>query len=113
MRQIDIITDVPSQVMILRLENGQNLNFSVFYSYNQSGWFYNLTYGSKTINGRRIVSSINMLRAFKNILPFGLACSVTDKHEPVFIDDFLNGRAKLYTLNQDDVANVEALIGSV
>lgn len=113
MRQVDIITDEPWQVMILRLDNGQNLNFEIRYSYNQAGWFYNLKYGDVQINGRRVVNSINMLRAFRNVLPFGLACNITDKYEPVFIDDFKNGRATLYTLNEADVASIEALIGSV
>lgn len=113
MRQVEIITDEPSQNMIIRLESGRNLIFSLWYSYNQSGWFYSLTFGSVTINNRRMVSSLNMLRQFRNVLPFGMACDVVDKQDPVFIDDFFNGRAKFYTLNPDDVLRVESLIGSV
>lgn len=112
MNQINVITDNPSQTMILRLETGQSINFDLFYSYNQSGWFFNLTYGSFIINGKRIVNSPNLLREFRNILPFGLSCTVADKHEPVFIDDFKNGRAVLYTLNQSDVDQIESLIAA-
>lgn len=104
MRQINVITDKPSQTMILKLENGQSLNFSLWYSYNQSGWFYSFVYGTYKVNNKRIVNSTNMLRGIINSIPFGLACLLTDKYEPVFIEDFQNGRATLYTLNTSDVA---------
>ena len=82
----------------------------MWYSFNQQGWFYSFTYGNYTLNNRRMISSSNMIRALKNVLPFGLACLMTDRYEPVFIDDFQNGRAVLCTLNPTDVALVESLL---
>ena len=107
MLQITTITNSPYQTAIFKLENGQPLQFTLRYSYNQQGWYYNFTYGSYTVNNRRMVQSANMLRQIRNIIPFGLACLVTDLYEPVFINDFINGRATLYTLNPADVALVE------
>ncbi len=51
-----------------------------------------------------------MLRQFRNIIPFGLACVIADGFEPVYQDDFTSGRASLYLLNEADVAEVETLI---
>ena len=112
MNLINIITDDPTQTMSLKLDNGQNLSFSLWYSYNQKGWFYSFTYGTYKSTNRRMVQSLNMIRAIKNVIPFGLACLLTDKNEPVFIEDFKSGRAALYTLNQSDVTKVESLLGT-
>jgi hypothetical protein len=51
-----------------------------------------------------------MLRAFRNILPFGLACTVADGMEPVFLTDFSEGRASIYLLQAEDIDTVEAFI---
>lgn len=110
MTQVDIITSSSFQTMILKLENGQLLNFSLWYSYSQNGWFYSFTYGTYSAYNQRVVNSINMLRKIRNIVPFGLACLLTDKYEPIFIDDFKTGRAKLYTLNSEDVEEVENVL---
>lgn len=108
MLKITTITDSPYQTMILKLENGQPLQFTIWYSYSQRGWYYSFTYQSYTSNNRRMVNSANMLSQINNIIPFGLACLLTDAYEPVFISDFLSGRAILYTLNSTDVAQVES-----
>lgn len=113
MTLIDIITDSPSQKMILKLENGKALDFLLWYSFNQQGWFYSFTYGTYTVNNRRMVNSINLLRALRNVIPFGLSCILTDNYEPVFLSDFKNGRAKLYTLNSNDVVAVENILKSL
>jgi hypothetical protein len=60
-----------------------------------------------------MVNSANMLRQIRNIIPFGLACLMTDLYEPVFIEDFANGRATLYTLNSTDVALVETSLANL
>ncbi len=108
MTQVNIITDSPSQTMVIKLESGQSVNFSLWYSYNVQGWFYSFTYGTYIITNRRMVNSANMLRGIRNSIPFGLACLLTDKYEPIFIDDFKKGRAKLYALNPSDVLLFES-----
>lgn len=113
MLKITTITDSPYQTLVLKLESGQPLQFVLRYSYQQQGWYYSFTYGSYVVNNRRMVNSPNMIRQLKNIVPFGLACLMTDLYEPVFIEDFANGRATLYTLNPDDVTLVETDIANL
>lgn len=110
MLRINTITNNPSQKMNIKLENGQPLQFSLWYSYTQQGWFYTFTYGTYTSNNRRMVNSLNMIRQIRNIVPFGLACLVTDSGDPIFINDFQNARATLYTLNSTDVSLVENIL---
>ena len=108
MLKVTTITDSPYQTMILQLENGQPLQFTIQYSYTQQGWYYSFTYQGYSVNNKRIINSSTMLRQIKNIVPFGLACLLTDTYEPVFINDFSSGRATLYTLNPTDVALAES-----
>lgn len=115
MTKIDIITANPYQTMLIKLENGQNLDFTIWYSYNQQGWFYSFIYNQNgyAVNNRRMVTSINMLRGLRYVIPFGLACVSVDKYEPVFIEDFQSGRISLYTLNENDVILAEDTLVSL
>lgn len=109
MNNVDIINENPSQSLTLVLENGKNVNMKLRYCDVQRGWFYDLSYLDFNLYGRRLVTSQNMLRQFKNIIPFGLSVLTNDGYEPVFIDDFKNGRASMYTLNEEEVAYLETL----
>jgi hypothetical protein len=108
MKQITSITDDPKQTMTITLNDGSLLILTMQYIQANKGWFLSLIYGSLlTINMRRVVSSPNLLRAFRNIVPFGIACKVSDTLEPIYKTDFLNGRAKLLILDSDGVGYVE------
>jgi len=72
-----------------------------------------LVYGTFVLNNYRVVVSPNCLRAFRGVIPFGIACDTTDGYEDLFINDFSNGRASLYLLNSDDVKSVEDIIQNV
>lgn len=110
MYYVDVINDNASQIMSLVLDNGKNVNLKIRYSANQKGWFYDLSYLDFNLYGRRIVTSQNMLRQFKNFIPFGIAILTTDGYEPIFIDDFKTKRANMYVLNQEDVQTVESFL---
>ena len=110
MTWINVITDSASQSFTLNLPGGSNVAFSLWYSDGQQGWYYSLIYGNFSLNNRRIVVGANLLRAFRNLLPFGLAVTTTDGYEVITQEDFANGRASLYLLDSDDVDEVESTI---
>jgi len=110
MKQIQSITDDPKQKMTFILENGDKVIISLEFISGQKGWFLSLEYGSFKVRNRRVVTSPNMLRAFKNILPFGIACITADKQEPIYKDDFSTGRAEMFILNETDIDYVETNI---
>lgn len=112
MKIITSFTTDPFQKLALILDDGSKVDFSLQYITNQLGWYYSFTYGSFAVNNRRLVTSPNMIRAFRGFLPFGLAVTTTDGLEPIYIDDFISGRASFYLLNSEDVADVEALIAA-
>lgn len=101
------ITSEPNQNLTLIGENGENIEFNLRYMPSQESWFCSFTYEDFTINGLRVVNSPNFIRNFKNILPFGIGCTLVDKSDPYFIDDFSTGRAKLVLLTSDEVEQIE------
>ena len=111
MKQITAISEDAKQTMSIILDDGKKVDISLEYISAQKGWFISLIYGSVlTLNGYRITTSPNMLRKFRGVIPFGIACSTSDKQEPIYKDDFSTGRASLYVLNSDDVAYVEETV---
>lgn len=109
---INELTNQAKQSLNFTLSDGSVILFSMNYVDSEQGWFYSVSYLSKgfVIENRRMVMSPNMLRAFREIIPFGFMCATTDGQEPIFQNDFVNGRASFYLLNAADVVLAEEVI---
>lgn len=115
MFKINNITNRPSQNQVLVLPDGTQITFQIYYSSTQQGWFItNLVYATKnfTSQGIRITTSPNILRQFKNQIPFGLTCVTSNGQEATQIQDFQSGFATLYILSEDDVQTYERFLES-
>ena len=112
MNQVTGITDSPSQVFTLPIQDGSNAVVTLTYRPQQFGWFFDLVWNGNsstfTVKGMRLTTFPNVLRQYRNQLPFGLWCAVDGDAEPTSQADFLSGRAKLYLLSPGDVAALEA-----
>jgi hypothetical protein len=108
MKRIHGITDSEDQNMRLVLEDKSRASLTLRYLERQVGWFFDLKYGDGfVLTGVRLVSSPNVLRQWRWILPFGLAVWTKDKGEPMRKADFLNGTVELYLLEGDDLSLFE------
>lgn len=104
MNLIQQITNDPRQKQTLILPDGSSMDFVIEYKPQQLGWFIvNLTYKLFSVGNIRIVTSPNILHQFKNQIPFGIACFVTENQEPTTLQDFATGRATLFMLTADEV----------
>lgn len=111
MKKITPLSDDAKQSMSVATDDGQKVSLTLEYVQANQGWFISIGYGTTfLISKRRLVTSPNILRAFKGIIPFGIACVTTDKQEPVYKSDFASGRASLYLLTPSDVAYVEGAV---
>ena len=112
MKLLNALTDKPNQNIVVVLDDGTEVSITLRFSANQKGWFYSVTYGTFVDNNRRLVVCPNMLRQFRSILPFGLACDSNDGYEPIMVSDFATGRVSLYILTQADVQAIEDMIST-
>ncbi len=104
-------TDKPSQSTRIILDDGSVAIINLTYVDNQVGWFYSISWGSGFLSrGRRLTTSANVLRQFKDIIPFGLGVYTLADAEPTAITDLSDGTTEIYLLNSDDVAELEASI---
>lgn len=107
MKQITEITSEAKQKLTITTETNEEFDITLEYSDQQQGWFYSLSYATTEINGARLVTHPNLLRSYKNIFPFGLSIQTDDFSEPILINDFESGRARVFLLTESEVEQVE------
>ena len=107
MKQITEISQDSKQIFDIFTEDNQNFELRLEYSDQQQGWFYGITFGEFILNGARLVTGTNILRSYKNIIPFGLSVLTDDLSEPIFIDDFTTERVNIFLLTELEVEQVE------
>lgn len=97
------------QELTMILDDATRVVFTFEYRANQLGWFFGFQYGDNSYQNIRLTTSYNILRAYRNWLPFGLWCDTADTEEPMGIDDFVNGYATVYLLTKADVQAIEGI----
>lgn len=110
MKIIQGITDTPNQTIVLTLLDGSSVVLTLAYRAQQQGWFFDLTYGDFISRGNRLVSGPNVLRQYRDLIPFGLMVATVNKQEPQIQTVFADGLTSLYLLEGADVEEVEATI---
>ena len=108
MLYINKITSDPSQTLILTGIPGIQINMNLRYLPRVQQWIMDIQYGTFQVTGLSVTSSLNLLRQWNNIIPFGIACLVQDGLDPYQVTDFANQTANLYLLNSTDVAQIES-----
>lgn len=101
------LSNEPKQEVVMLLDNNIRVPFVFEYKANQVGWFFGFTYNNETYANIRLTTCYNILRAYRNWLPFGLRCDTQDGAEPMNINDFSSGYASVYFLNKDDISAIE------
>lgn len=97
--------------MNITLPDGTTVTWTLWYRPNQTGWFYDISWDGVSPawerNGNRLVTSPNILRQSRALIPFGLTVATRDNGEPVRQQDFINGYATVILLDAVDVINIE------
>jgi hypothetical protein len=110
MKEITNITSDAKQKFDIVLDDNSILELTIEFMDSQQGWKYSFTRNDFIVNDRRLVVGVNLLRTFKNIIPFGMAVSSVDNLDPSFIDDFTAERVKIFILNENDLAYLDSSI---
>lgn len=113
MNQIQQITSDAYQTQTLILPSGTPVTIVFYFMPQQYAWtIQSLTYGSFTLQGIKIVNSLNVLHQWRNQLPFGIACMSSNNRDPSQLQDFSSGACALYVLSQAEVAQVQSMLVS-
>jgi hypothetical protein len=112
MQRLKGFTDSSFQTAKLPLETNEEATIRLKFSPTQYSWYFDIEYKNLISNGNKVVLGSNLLRAFKNIIPFGLAFKSLDGVDPFKLDDFIGDdpRVKIYLLNEQDVLEVERIL---
>lgn len=110
MNLIDNLTAFSDQETNLILEDRSVAVVRFKFDANTERWRIDVTYGNHVLNGIGLCCHPNILRQWRNVIPFGLMCSTSDQTDPVRSVDFATGRVKMYLLNAEDVQFVETNI---
>ncbi len=110
MNQIDNITDQASQETQVVLDDGSVAILDLYFDGATQHWRMDITHPLLEVQGINICNFPNILRPWRNLINFGIACITTSGQDPVNVDDFTNGNAALFTLNAADVLAAETTI---
>lgn len=108
MLYINKITADPQQSLNLTGIPGQSISMTLRFMPRIQRWTMGIIYTGGSIQGIAVVTSLNLLRQFKNNIPFGIACIRVDGLDPYTINDFAFQTSNLYLLDAADVAAIEA-----
>jgi hypothetical protein len=110
MQQITNLSDEADQLTKVVLADGSVVTFELTYISAIERWAFSVVHTTLTLNGSILCAGPNVLRDFRNIIPFGLGCYSTDGADPFYIEDFLSGRITLYVLDASEVAFFESAV---
>jgi hypothetical protein len=108
MVQIDNLTDDADQKTTIVLEDGSSVTLELFFRPAIERWTVDVTYGTELIvKGMTLTLHPNILRGWRNLIPFGMMVYSIDGGDPYYIDDFSSQRIKLYIMDSTEVESVE------
>ena len=107
MYQFTQLDNNPKQEITMILDDNSRVTFNFEYISNQLGWFFGIKYQEYNYQNIRLTTGYNILRAYRNYLPFGLRVETQGNEEPTDQNDFINNFCVLYLLTKEDVITVE------
>jgi hypothetical protein len=106
MRLITGITNDAKQQFDAVIEGYDVATIYLEYKPNQQSWFMDVTWGDFQTKNIKVVTSPNILRQFKNVLPFGVMITGVDAGDPLLLDDWLSNN-EFIMLDEADKAFIE------
>lgn len=114
MQQLNTLTDDADQIITVVLLDGSTVSLEFVYRPAIQRWTMNLTYGTTLVlNGYNLAVGPNILRPWKNLIPFGMAILSVSGLDPINLTDFLDGSVTVNVLSAAEVQQVEALLAPV
>ena len=110
MQKITVLSNDAYELVFMTLTDGSSLQLEFVYRPRIQRWHLNVVHPFLTLNGYNLCVSPNILRPWKNTIPFGIAVTSTDGQDPVDINDLINGRVSIFILQPNEIAMIESEI---
>lgn len=107
MKLLNKISSAPRQQFKVIGIGGERIDLLMWFSPTQGAWMFNISWQGFTLNGAVMTLSPNILRGYRNNIPFGISCVSEDGIDPAYVDDFETGRVQLFILSRDEVQQIE------
>lgn len=112
MVQITNLTSDSYQIKTISLGDGTTVQLTFQYRAAVQRWTVDVQYKTFICNGIGMTTHPNLLRTWRNVLPFGLQITTVDGTDPFMADDLSSERVKVYLLDNTagntDIQTVEA-----
>jgi hypothetical protein len=109
---IDNLTAAGNQTSIAILADGTSVTLTFIYRPAVQRWTVDVERGTFIARGIGLSTHPNLLRVWRNIIPFGLQVTTKDGTDPFMADDLQSGRVVINMLDQTagetDVTDAEA-----
>lgn len=106
MKEIVSLNDNAKQIFRYSFDNYAPIEISLEYRENFYSWFMNIVWGDWSIYNERIAVAPNLLRQFRNVLPFGIMIYGPDDVDPFSRTSWVDGW-RFIMLDTTDIAEVE------
>ena len=111
MIQLSSLANNVDQTITALLADGSSVVLTFHYKLTIQRWSVDIVHGNFTANNLILSTHPNMLRVWRNVLPFGLQVNTTDGTDPFLLEDFISGRVTVAVLDSTggntDVQDVE------
>lgn len=108
MYKLDTLTADAKQYTTWTFGSNEEVQLYFEYKENQAGWFLGVKYGNDiNYTNIRLTTHPNILRAYKNTMPFGMMITTLDGLEPMGIDDFESGYCSVFMLTKTECELLE------
>lgn len=109
---ISNLTAAGNQTSTAVLADGTTVTLTFIYRAAIQRWTVDVARGAFEARAIGLATSPNLLRLWRNVIPFGLQVSTKDNTDPFMADDLVSGRVTITMLDgtagETDVADIEA-----
>lgn len=110
------LTASANQTTTVVLQDGSTLQLTFKYRPAIQRWSIDLSYKNFKANGVGLATHPNLLRIWRNVIPFGIQVATADGTDPFMADDLASGRVTVTILDgtagRTDLLDAEAVINA-
>ena len=110
MKLYNTLTSESFQPFYLVTDSGKRVDILLFFMPTQECWRINISCDNFSINNIKVCSSLNLLDKWHNIIDFGISIYTKDGLDPWRLEDFKDGYASFYLLNENDLKEVTGVL---